>query len=203
MITDKRELWKKSQRAILTPEERVYLIEQLQIFYENHETSEDHEGAYYLLMALEYETDFKGDLKDILEKLIIFPDDCLLAAEALSLLCWDSHSTAEHLTQIKAFMKGVDWDVEDEGQVRLRSLSIAGRYVRDTQDRECLKLLLEVMDDEQVDTITRASAYKNICRAVGREWKDIPNISEWDRPAIDHLIDHEMLNDVRNYISQQ
>jgi hypothetical protein len=200
MITDKRELWKKSQRAILTPEERVYLIEQLQVFYETHE---DPDGTEYLLMALEYEGYFKGELKTILEKLVIFPEACAIAAKALDLLCWDSHSTAKHLTQIKAFLKGVDWDIEDEGRMRDQSISIAGRYVKDTQDRECLSLLLSILDDELIDTNTRSYAYTHICRAVGREWKDIPTIDKWDRPAIDHLIDHEILNDVRNYISQQ
>jgi hypothetical protein len=203
MITDRKKLWEKSKRSSLTPEEKDYLTKQLQILYETHETQEDHMDLLLLLDALELDAYFTGDLKAILEKLIIFPDNCLAAAEALNLLCWDSTSTAEQLTHVKAFLKGVDWDLEDEGQVRLRSISILGSYVRETNDRECLKLLLDVFDDEQMDTVLRASAYKSICRAVGREWKDIPHITEWDRPAIDHLIDHEMLNDARNYLTQE
>jgi hypothetical protein len=87
---------------------------------------------------------------------------------------WGAVSAAEVL-RLRDFLAGVPWD--RDGDLRLKATSLAGEYLRVTNDRPLLRLLVDIWNRPTEDPILRQAAYSACARAVGIPWRSIPAAS--------------------------
>jgi len=71
------------------------------------------------------------------------------------------------------FIHAQPWD--EQGQVRLLALRLAGEYLREGSDRDLLELLLGVFRDPEEERSAREAAYRALARAVGRDHDELPS----------------------------
>jgi hypothetical protein len=109
----------------------------------------------------------------LVEKYLHWPQDPMLARLALQIVCGYWGDIERYLDQVLEFVKGVDWD--DENDVRQVAISNAGEYLRTQSHTELLQRLLDIVRDGNESPTIRADAYFALSRAVGRDWKDLPN----------------------------
>jgi hypothetical protein len=104
---------------------------------------------------------------------LFYPQDPSISSIALKTLCTYWELTKDYVIVIKQFIKGVDWDEDDE--VALTAISIAGEFLRDSEkkDKELLQSLLNILNKEDESNVNVESAYMALARAVGEEWNDI------------------------------
>jgi hypothetical protein len=109
-------------------------------------------------------------------------EDPMMARLALQILCDFWGPTKNYLSDVKRFIKKVNWDIENN--VRLIALSIAGEYLREFSDQELLQMLLSIFENQDEESIIRETAYDAIARAMGCDYNDLPPISEdmdWEK----------------------
>ncbi|HUD01899.1 MAG TPA: hypothetical protein VMR37_06195 [Rhabdochlamydiaceae bacterium] len=111
--------------------------------------------------------------KKLVEKFLYYPTSPIISSIALKTLCNYWGSAHEYLDKIKSFIKGVEWDPDND--VRLIALSCAGQYLKESQDKELLQLLLSTYENEEEDELCREAAYEAIALAMGQTWNEILN----------------------------
>lgn len=88
--------------------------------------------------------------RKLVESFLDYKEDTMVARMALNIFCnyWDF--MPEYMDWVKKFLKGVEWDKEDD-DVRLIAISSAGRYLETEEEPELLALLLKIFEDESDD----------------------------------------------------
>jgi hypothetical protein len=146
--------------------------------------------------------------------------DALTVSFVLETLCLDWNLSAEYLERAVSFSIGAPWD--SEGDAREQALKILGEHLRsqslcekvkkgaisESQER-VLALLLATVEDCDNDNWVRQAAYFAICRAMGREWSELPpecsllQFDSEDSGSDDPHLDKELLEKVRNICSDK
>jgi hypothetical protein len=158
-------------------------------------TSEDLPTLISLLGKVLAGRNISPSHRKLIEKYLHYPDDPMVSAVSLKVLCREWGLTLNYLELIKKFIRGIGWDVSDE--VRFHAINIAGEYLREAFDKELLQLLLFTYQlEEHTDTIRvtredahiflQGCAYEALARASGKDWDEIPSV-----------------DDIEEYISQQ
>ncbi len=172
---DIRDLYYKAYDGKIQPNEIAYVIDRIQKYYE-HPNEED---IHSLLQTVGYagcfcRSSIIDEYKGLIEKFIIFPEDPFVSVTALDVLCNDWDLAHEYIGQIKSFVRGVEWD--KDMQVRVQAICAVAEYIRETRDKECLEMLLEIFKNVQEKKSIRELAYEMISRALGKDWKDLEKI---------------------------
>ncbi len=164
------ELVDKAYDGKIQANEIAYVIDRIQKYNEHPEGD-----LYFLLKIIGYagcfcRSSIIDEYKGLIEKFIIFPEGPMVSAKALEILCEDWGLTSKYISQIKSFMRGVEWDTGMD--VRIRAICISGEYIKKTGDKECLEILLEIFKNEREPKDIRELAYEMISLALGKDWKD-------------------------------
>jgi hypothetical protein len=166
-------LWEKTQAGRITAAEVDGVAQRLSV-------AEDDDDRYTMLMILGYSGATRH--RTLVERFLECREDPMLARAALSVLCDDWNYANEYLGQIRRFLRGVEWD--DEEDVRLMAISRGGEYLRSYDDREILTELLRIANDRSQNPVVRQAAYRALGRAMGRDWRELPSASrlmDWDK----------------------
>lgn len=123
-------------------------------------------------------------------------DDPMLARIALQVLCSHWNMTAQYRDEVAAFIRGVEWDIDEV--VRLAAVSIAGEWLRSSRDKTLLALLFDVFATVTNSSIVRQEAYFALARAYGKNWNELPPASRAMNPEKD--VDPDVLVWARNQI---
>lgn len=166
------------------------------------------EGLYMLINILGL-VGFGEELREIVEKFLYYPAETYVSKEALKTLCLGWGLTQDYLNQVANFIRGEEWDSNEV--VRMMALTIAGEYLRDSFDKDLLKLLLQVFEDlgttpEIIKTsspLIKGCAYKSIAIAMGKDPDEIPfadEIAEMLRSQRFSDLDEAMLQQAHDMI---
>jgi hypothetical protein len=170
------ELLEKAKWDKLSKSELDEIVKRIRQFKEG-----DDDDLYSLLYALGRSG--ASEYRNLVEKFLIYPADSMISRIALRTLCtyWDL--VPYYIEIVKNFIKGVDWD---DDQVRIAAISIAGEYVRSTNDKECLKLLLEIFeqykliyekDSDMEDDFMCGCLFEAIARGIGVNYDELPPVN--------------------------
>lgn len=103
--------------------------------------------------------------RKILEPYLGDVGDAQLSAFAVQALSWWG-LVRDYREQLLSFLRGVDWD--DEGYVKLQTISSIGEYLRENADDELLRMIYGIFSDERERPIMRAGLTMRF--AGRREW---------------------------------
>jgi hypothetical protein len=129
------------------------------------------------------------DHRELVASFLDSSQDPQLARIALIVLVNHWGLGTEYRDRLRAFVKGVPWDGDDD--VRLVALSAAGELARKIGDRELVSDLLEIAGDSHEDVLIRDTAFDAIARALGEDYSDLRRRSKLpaDDPWADAMID--------------
>ena len=108
--------------------------------------------------------------RPLVEKFLYYPSYPMVSSIALKTLCVYWGYEEEYLDKIKIFIKGVDWDGDED--VKLNAVNCAGSYLISTPEKELYELLIHIFENDPNETC-REAALESIERGIGREWSDI------------------------------
>lgn len=113
------------------------------------------------------------------------PEDPMLARLALETLTdWDLGQ--RYREQVLRFIRGVEWDVEDEGQARQMAMFCAGTMLRQgVPDHELASELIDMASAREADSLDRQDALRSLARALNYDWEDMPRSSRTFDPDND------------------
>ena len=135
--------------------------------------------------------------RKLIEPFLFYPSDPEISGVALYALCGQLGYAQDFLKEMKAFIRGVEWD---DGHVKLRAISRSGEFLRRTPEKELLELLVEVyeatknaeipLDEEYSDeSLIHETVFIALARAVGKEWKELLHLQgEEERPLTQEFI---------------
>jgi hypothetical protein len=95
--------------------------------------------------------------KKLIESFLFYPTAPMISAIALRTLCNYWECTEQYLDKVILFVKGVEWDKDE--QVRLIAMSIAGRFCRHKPNQELFESLIDVFENPWEDNFMRSLAY--------------------------------------------
>lgn len=113
--------------------------------------------------------------EDLVGKYLHSPSDPMTARIALQTLCNDWAKVGDYRAELLTFVRGVDWDPDDE--VRLAAISIAGELLRTSTDKSLLAAVMDIWTSAEHSPVLRQAAYFALARARGADWKDLPPAS--------------------------
>jgi hypothetical protein len=118
----------------------------------------------------------------------------MLARLALFVLCENWNLSADYRGVITEFVAGVPWD--DENDVRILAIDIAGSLLKTEPDLRLLRLVVEMYNDrsEPPPQLMRAAAYLALAKAAGRTYNEMPS------DGLDFEVDEQQDPVVRAYI---
>lgn len=151
--------------------------------------NEENVHDLYTLIHILGRSGFKQH-KKLIEFFLYYPDEPMISSIALTTLCDYWNLTDDYKDYLFKFLKGVQWDEED--QIKITSIGIAGEFARKTQDKQCLKHLLAIFKNDH-NIILRSCAYSAILRAMGFEWNFIPPPSQMAN-HLEQYIDEAILS---------
>jgi hypothetical protein len=97
----------------------------------------------------------------VFEKLAIYPDDTMVAGEALRALI-DFHGRLEYLPLLMKYIEGVDWD---DGELKLRSIQIAEAHLKEHKDKNLIALIIKQFEESE-DAIICEAAHEALMAAA-------------------------------------
>ena len=109
----------------------------------------------------------------IIIKFLHCPEDPMLSALALKILCIYWQLSENYLNEIKQFINGVEWDELDD--IRTSALRCGGEYLKTNDDDELLKLIYDVFINEIEDSVIQESAYSALAMATGQTQEEYLN----------------------------
>ena len=104
----------------------------------------------------------------VFEKLAIYPDDTMVAGEALRALI-DFHERFEYLPLLMKYIEGVSWDDDD---LKLRSIQIASHYLKEHKDPKLIALIIKQFEGCE-DAVIRDTAHEALMTAAGIDRSDV------------------------------
>lgn len=113
--------------------------------------------------------------QDRLEKFLISPNDPLISAITIRVLCGYWELTEQYIDIIVEIIQGVEWD-EDE-DVKLEALNVIGSYLFEHKDPYIFGLIIGILEDEDNFNAVRSAAYTSLGRAFGRSRNELPPAS--------------------------
>jgi hypothetical protein len=113
--------------------------------------------------------------RGLVEKYLDARDNPMLARLALMILCeyWDL--SLEYKSRIHEFVRKVEWDDEDD--VRVLAISIAGSLLVRHDDRGLLQLLIHIFRDPLERPFIRQTAYCALGEAAGKNRLELPIVA--------------------------
>ena len=111
--------------------------------------------------------------RPLVERHLHSPDDPMLARLALQILLRYWNEAARYQDRLLAFVRGVDWDEEED--VRLAAISLAGEYLRDAENPQLLAELVGILEDRAERQVVREAAYLALPVAAGRTPDELPS----------------------------
>ena len=168
MTSDNEELLRKAFEGDIEDHEVALVARRL-------DAARPDEDRYGLLHILGH----AGDrcYRPLVERFLECSDDPMLAHLALQTLCLFWGETERYMGHVLRFLRGVEWDREE--LVRQLAASMAGEYLRASHDEVLLRELVRIWDDQSEDPLTRENAYFGLCRAMGREWEEMPSAAKF------------------------
>lgn len=135
--------------------------------------------------------------------------DALTVSFVLETLCLDWNLSDEYLERAVSFSLGAPWD--SEGDAREQALKILGEHLRakglaeaialgevSQSQQRVLALLISTLEDIDNDNWVRQAAYFALCRAMGREWEELPpECSLLHFEAADTELDIELIEEAK------
>lgn len=109
----------------------------------------------------------RREYQKIIEKFLIYPENPMVSRTAMIILCQDWGLADQYIPFIKEMMRGTDWD---GGQVRYIALMEGSKLFYQKNDKELLKILLDVFENEQEE---KRCAYEAIGLAIGMDLRDL------------------------------
>lgn len=109
--------------------------------------------------------------KTIVEPFLYYPSFPLISGIALRTLTFWSLGQ-EYLTQLKAFLRGVEWDIEDD--VRLSAIGCAGIVLLTAKEKDME--IIQILDDlvsNEANEVLKEAVFESLALAVGKEWNEI------------------------------
>jgi hypothetical protein len=97
----------------------------------------------------------------VFEKLAIYPDDTMVAGEALRALI-DFHERFEYLPLLMKYIEGVNWD---DDNLKLRSIQIAGHYLNEHKDSKLIALIIKQFEESE-NSVIRKVAHEALMAAA-------------------------------------
>lgn len=171
---DADELREKAHWHTLSEEELAEVIQRINAYLSGNNGNDSELDA--LLEALGYTGAFTGlrpGFQELVEKFLVYPTNPDISATALSVLCTDWDLDREYTSQIKSFIKGVEWD---EGIVQIMAICVAGAYAAKARDKEMLEFLLDAFKNKDYPSQVRNNIYRAIARALGFHWDEVHDI---------------------------
>jgi hypothetical protein len=104
----------------------------------------------------------------VFEKLAIYPDDTMVAGEALRALI-DFHERFEYLPLLMKYIEGVSWD---DDNLKLRSIQIAEHYLKEHKDQKLVALIIKQFEECQ-NAVIRDTAHEALMTAAGIDRSDV------------------------------
>lgn len=198
METDFDKLLEKAKDGKISKQEVDWVAQQI------HEKYND--DSLYTLIYILGKAEAK-QYKSLVEKFLYYPSDPMISKIALQTLCnfWDF--TEEYLDDVKSFVRGVDWD-EDE-DVRMIAISAAGQFLKTSFDKELLQLLINVFEnnhqDESIkdskDNLIQGCAYEAILRAMGKNYNEIPRFLTIEKLLKTGQLDLSMVQKAKSLVA--
>ncbi len=185
-----QDLVKRAKRGTLPQKE----IKEIAIILEQ---SPPGMNLYPLLLAIGYSN--AVDYRKTVEAFLYCEREPMLAALALQILCDFWGNTQLYIEDVKRYVQGIHWD--DDQDVRLRAISIAGEYLHQENDRELLEYLYTVVGDRKEEQLIRENAYCALARAAGRDWNELPSATRsFD---LEKDIDLKILEEIQQRLAQK
>lgn len=125
------------------------------------------------------------------------PGDPMLARAAIEALCQDWHLTERYLSDLKAFIVGVEWDTDEEA--RQMALICAGPYLHANDDKELVALLLRIVRNPEERRLIREDAYRALAVGAGWDVSELPSYGSRFDPA--RHASAEVLNEAETEVS--
>ncbi len=176
------ELLEEAKWGKLTPEELAYVVQKIQ-----SSKPGDDEDLYTWIHILGRSGN--RQYRKLVEGFLYYPSNPIISRIALNTLCNYWSFARDYLKELKTFIKGVDWDEDQD--VRDIAVSCAGAFLKEEEEKELLKLIIDIVEkfinaeEDSNDSITWENAYTALSRAMGKEWKDILSAKEIDLPMIE------------------
>lgn len=115
------------------------------------------------------------EYKTIVEPFLYYPSNPMVSSIALLTLCSYWSLAQEYLAQLKVFLRGVEWDIDDN--VRYEAINCAGTFLRNAQEKdiEIIQILQNLLQNE-TDEFLGEVAFISLARGVGKEWSEILDV---------------------------
>lgn len=136
--------------------------------------------------------------RDLVEPFLEYREWPMLAGLALSVLCDYFDLTSQYRSELLQFMRGVEWD--DEEHVWIKAVSTAGEYLRSHADPALLRELLRNFENQDARKFMRQWAYSALARAMGRDYKEIPGVRDFDLVT---EIDPNVIQEAKQRLSRE
>ncbi len=117
--------------------------------------------------------------RKLVESFLYYPKDPMISKIAVQTLCGFWNLGRDYLKELRAFVKGVEWDKEED--VRLVAISCAGPLLSQIKDKELMELLLDIFENyseseysqgSDYDDIFKEAAYESLADSVGIRWSE-------------------------------
>jgi hypothetical protein len=105
----------------------------------------------------------------VFEKLAIYPDDTMVAGEALRALI-DFHGRIEYLPLLMKYIEGVNWDPHDD--LKLHSIGIAEVFLKEHKDQKLIALIVKQFE-ESANSAVRDAAHEALMTAANIDRSDV------------------------------
>jgi hypothetical protein len=141
----------------ITPEEIAYVAGRIKNYQK-----EERGDLYTLIHILGKSGAFEH--RELIEKFIYESKDPFIVGIAFNAVLNYFDFILDYGNEIKVFMKGVDWDTDDD--IRISALSTAGRYLTGIDDVEMLRCLIKTLEDVTEEEWIRESAFEGLATFV-------------------------------------
>ena len=164
----------------LTTEELIYVVEKIKAAKPG-----DNTRFYSLLHILGWAG--ATQYRELVERFLYYPTKPMVSGMAVKVLFryWGDDAQ-RYLNEMKAFIKGVSWDEDDD--LRLAAMQCAGDFLRENPEKELYQLVLDLYETsnaivvqagrERTAESRRAKfwldvSFTQLARAVGTGWNDL------------------------------
>jgi len=161
-------LLEKAKWDKLSKDELAEVVQRIKQYNE-----EDSEDLYTLLHTLGRSGAW--EYRSLVEPFLSYTADPMIPRIALKTLCDYWNLTSSYLDILKEFITGVEWD--EDAVVRVVAISISGEYIRTTNDKSLLRLLLDIFENEKEEIEMRSFAYEAIARGIGVNYDQLPPVT--------------------------